>query len=213
MEFLPTLPVFLAFTFATFVLAITPGPDMTLFLGRALTRGRAAGIAALFGASSGIVIHTLLAAFGVSALLAASPTGFLILKIVGALYLLWLAIQALRKGSALTLEKQGNQHSSLFENWLAGLGVNLLNPKIVLFFITFLPQFVSPGDPNAAGKMVFLGLYFIVFSIVPMTVLIFTVDRLGEVLKRNRHVTRTIDWLFASVFGAFAVKMLLTERG
>ena len=213
MEFLPTLPVFMTFTFATFVLAITPGPDMTLFLGRALTQGRAAGIAALFGASSGIVIHTLLAAFGVSALLAASPTGFLVLKVVGALYLLWLAIQAIRKGSAFTLEKQKSQKSSLFENWVAGIGVNLLNPKIVLFFITFLPQFVSPGDPNAAGKMVFLGLYFIAFSIVPMTILIFTVDRLGGILKSNKQVTRIIDWLFASVFGAFAVKMLLTERG
>jgi len=212
LEFLPTLPVFIAFTLASFVLAITPGPDMSLFLGRALSQGRAAGMAAMLGASTGIVVHTLLAAFGISALLAASAAGFLALKIAGALYLMWLAIQAVRHGSSLTLEESDTKPVSFFANWLAGIGINLLNPKIVLFFITFLPQFVSPGDPDAAGKMLFLGLYFIAFSMVCITAMIFTVDRLAGSLKHNRRIMRAIDWVFASVFGAFAVKILLTER-
>ena len=104
MEFIPSLAVLSAFTIAALVLTITPGPDMTLFLGRALTQGRAAGMAAMFGASCGVVIHTLLAAFGISALIQASPNAFLVLKLVGALYLAWLAIQAIREGSSFALE-------------------------------------------------------------------------------------------------------------
>ena len=100
MTFLPDIEVLLAFTAAGIVLVLTPGPDMTLFLGQTLTGGRARGIAALLGASTGLVVHTMLAAFGLSALLAASATAFGILKVVGVAYLIWLAFGALRHGSA-----------------------------------------------------------------------------------------------------------------
>lgn len=213
MEFLPSLPVLSAFTLAALILTITPGPDMTLFLGRALTQGRAAGMAAMIGASTGAVIHTLLAAFGISALIQASPNGFLVLKVVGAIYLLWLAIQAIREGSAFALEKEEVKKSSFVSNWLTGIGINLLNPKIILFFITFLPQFVTTGDPNAAGKMIFLGFYFIAFAFACCTLMIYAVDKVSAALKKNRKITRAIDWIFASVFSAFAIKILLTERG
>ncbi|MEM7289091.1 MAG: LysE family translocator [Pseudomonadota bacterium] len=213
MEFIPSLPILSAFTVAGLILTLTPGPDMTLFLGRALTQGRAAGMAAMLGASSGIVIHTLLAAFGISALIQASPTGFLILKVAGALYLLWLAIQAIREGSSFALESQGSKQKSLVSNWLTGIGINLLNPKIIIFFITFLPQFVTTDDPNAAGKMIFLGFYFISLAIFCSFFMIVAVDKLSSTLKRNPKVTRVIDWLFAGVFSAFAVRILITERG
>ena len=95
MTFIPDLPTILAFSVACFVLTITPGPDMTLFLGRTLAGGRAAGIAAYAGASTGSLIHTTLAAVGLSALIAASPEAFLVLKIFGAGYLIFLAVQVL----------------------------------------------------------------------------------------------------------------------
>lgn len=213
MDFLPSLPVFLAFSTAAFILTITPGPDMTLFLGRALSQGRAAGMAAMFGASTGVIVHTLLAAFGISALIQASPKGFLALKLAGAIYLLWLAIQAVRHGSAFTLAEETPRKSSLMNSWLTGIGINLLNPKIILFFITFLPQFVTPGDPDAAGKMIFLGFYFIVFACVCCSMMIYAVDRVADTLKKNPRVTRAIDWLFAGIFSAFAIRILLTDRG
>ena len=213
MEFLPSLPVFLAFTAAGFVLTITPGPDMTLFLGRALAQGRMAGMAALLGASTGLVIHTLLAAFGISALLAASPTGFFILKVCGAIYLLWLAVDALRNGSAFTLENGKPRKTGFMNNWLTGIWINLLNPKIILFFITFLPQFVSPSDPNAAGKIIFFGMYFVVFAAVSCSFMIYAVDQVADTLKKNPKITRLIDYLFAGIFSAFAIRILLTDRG
>lgn len=213
MEFLPSLAVLSAFTAAALVLTLTPGPDMTLFLGRALTQGRLAGLAAMLGASTGIVIHTLLAAFGISALIQASPNGFFVLKLVGAVYLLWLAFQAIREGSAFTLEGKSKKQSSLLNNWLTGIGINLLNPKIILFFITFLPQFVSTTDPNAAAKMIFLGFYFITIAILFSAIMIYAVDLVSDTLKRNPKITRIIDWAFAGVFSAFAIRIMYTERG
>lgn len=213
MDFLPSLPVLSTFTVAALILTLTPGPDMTLFLGRALTQGRAAGMAAMFGAATGVIIHTLLAAFGISALIQASPNGFLALKIGGAVYLLWLAVQAIREGSAFNLEEAKTKPKSLTSNWLTGIGINLLNPKIILFFITFLPQFVTPEDTNATGKMIFLGFYFIVIANICCSMMIYAVDSVADTLKRNPKVTRAIDYLFAGVFSAFAIRILFTERG
>jgi threonine/homoserine/homoserine lactone efflux protein len=99
MDFLPSLPVLGAYVVAVIIIIFTPGPDMTLFLGKAVRQGRASGMAAMLGASTGILIHTTLVALGLSALLAASATAFFVLKVAGALYLLWLAIDAIRNGS------------------------------------------------------------------------------------------------------------------
>jgi threonine/homoserine/homoserine lactone efflux protein len=168
MPFIPEASIIVQFAVATFIIAITPGPDMTLFVGRALSAGRAAGFACMFGAMTGVIIHTALVALGLSALIVASPQAFLVLKIFGAGYLVWLAYQAIRNGSAFSPEKKAGSGRSLFQNWATGLGINLLNPKIILFFMTFLPQFVSANDPNAPGKLLFLGLLFIPLSL-PVT--------------------------------------------
>ena len=211
MDFLPSLPVLLAFSAAGLLLALTPGPDMTLFLGRTLSQGRQAGLAVLLGTSLGCLVHTIAAAIGLSVLIAASPTGFWALKIVGALYLLWLAIQAIRNGSTFRLDRKTAASVSFWRNVMVGLGVNLLNPKVVIFFITFFPQFVSATDPDAWKKMLFLGVYFVALTVPMLVVMILMADRLAHVLTRNPMVARSIDWLFATVFATFAIKILLTE--
>ncbi|TFF25676.1 LysE family translocator [Jiella endophytica] len=212
MTFIPDLSTLLAFSLACFVLTITPGPDMTLFLGRTLAGGRAAGIAAFAGASTGSLIHTTLAAVGLSALIAASPEAFLVLKIGGAGYLIFLAIQAIRSGSTFKLDAKGEKKApTLKANWLTGIGINLSNPKIILFFVTFLPQFVDAGDPHAGQKLFFLGLYFIVFATPFSLAMIFAADKLSAALRRRPKITRTVDWIFASVFSVFAVKILMTQ--
>jgi len=214
MDFLPSLPVFAAYVAAVLVITFTPGPDMTLFLGKAVRQGRAAGMAAMLGASVGALIHTSLVALGLSALLAASATGFFILKVVGALYLLWLAIDAIRHGSALNIEAGSGVAPSekLLSAGLKGLGVNLLNPKVIMFFVTFLPQFVTAGDPHATGKLFFFGLVFVAISAPICAAMIVSASRLAHFLKRTPRAMRIIDWLFAGIFGAFAVRLLLTQR-
>jgi threonine/homoserine/homoserine lactone efflux protein len=211
MPFIPEASIIVQFAVATFIIAITPGPDMTLFVGRALSAGRAAGFACMFGAMTGVIIHTALVALGLSALIVASPQAFLVLKIFGAGYLVWLAYQAIRNGSAFSPEKQAGSGRSLFQNWATGLGINLLNPKIILFFMTFLPQFVSANDPNAPGKLLFLGLLFIPLSLPVTAPMVIAADKFAGLLKKNPTVTRVVDYLFAGVFSAFALKILTAQ--
>ena len=208
MSFIPDPAVLAAFTLAGIILTLTPGPDMALFLSRALRQGRAAGFAAMAGANTGLVIHTLLAAFGLSALLAASATAFLVVKMIGAAYLLWLAVQTIRHGSALTLDgKSGGRNASLASSWATGIGINLLNPKIVLFFVTFLPQFVDAHDPNVRGQLVFLGLYFVVLSLPFTLAMIATAEKFSAALKRSPRLMRIMDWTFAGIIGGFALRI------
>jgi threonine/homoserine/homoserine lactone efflux protein len=209
--FLPSLDVLLAYTAAAFVLIVTPGPDMTLFLGQTLSGGRLRGIAAYLGASSGLVVHTVLAAFGLSALLAASATAFGVLKIVGVAYLIWLAVAALRHGSALTLSPRSGTAPPLRHVFLAGVGINLLNPKIIVFFLTFLPQFVSASDPHAGAKLMFLGLYFIALAVPICIVLILLAERFTTAIRRSPRMMRIVDYLFAGLMGAFAVRLLFAR--
>ncbi|MDQ0456655.1 LysE family translocator [Rhizobium paknamense] len=211
MEFLPSLATLLAFSAASFLLAATPGPDMTLSISRALRDGRLAGLAVLIGTNLGIAVHTLLVAFGVSALIVASPTAFMVLKSGGAAYLAWLAFQAVRKGSKFVAKAETGEKGSAKSAFLNGIWVNLLNPKVIIFFMTFLPQFVSAGDPHVTGKLIFLGFWFMVVSLPVTVAIVLAADRLSAWLQANPKVLRGIDLTFAGVFSIFAVKILMTQ--
>ncbi len=208
MSFIPDPSVIAAFTIAALVLIITPGPDMTLFMSKTLTLGQKAGVAAVLGASSGLVAHSLLAAVGLSALLAASEIAFYVIKIFGAAYLLWLAVQAIRHGSALTLDPRKNQRESFMRVWASGFGINLLNPKIVLFFITFLPQFISVNDPDASAKLLFLGFYFVLLALPCCLAMVVFAGAISRFLRQSPKVMRVFDWIFASIMAGFALKLL-----
>ncbi len=211
MNYIPGLPVLATFSLAVLLLAITPGPDMTLWMSRAIRDGRAIGMMAMLGTNLGIVIHTLLVAFGVSALIVASPVAFLVLKTGGAGYLLWLAIQAVRNRSVLAVKATGKGSASMGKAFLNGLWVNLLNPKVIIFFMTFLPQFVSVKDPHVTGKLIFLGVLSILIALPIAIVVVLGANRLADWLKRKPQVMRAVDYVFATVFSVFAVKILLTQ--
>ena len=211
MSFLPTGGVLAAYTLAVLALNYTPGPDMAMFVGTAITRGRRAGIAAFLGTSTGILVHTLLVTFGLAALLAASPVAFDVLKVIGALYLLTVAVGALRHGNRFAPEGGILPPEPVLRLYLKGLAVNVLNPKVALFFLTFLPQFVEPGDPAARGKLLFLGLWFLSVSTLSMLPLILGASGVAAFFKARPKAVRAIDYVFAGVMGAFAVK-LVTAR-
>ena len=209
--FIPDLSVILAFAVATIVLAITPGPDMALQLSRAINYGRSHGIAAMFGAMTGIMVHTTLVAFGVSVLIIAAPPLFLALKIIGALYLLWLAYQAIVHGGGLRIAEAAKKQPTVGQSFATGVGINLLNPKVVLFFVTFLPQFVDAHDPAATGKLFFLGAEFVLLSIPLGVATVFAAEWLAAAFKRTRWVERALNWSFAGIFTAFAVTILTAQ--
>jgi len=211
MEFLPDLTTFVTFTIAVWVLAITPGPDMTASIARSLSDGKAGGMMVVLGTSTGLIIHTLLVALGISALIIASPTAFTLLKTGGAAYLVWLAIQAIRHGSSLSVKRADGPVKSRLANYLTGFWVNLLNPKVILFFMTFLPQFVTATDPHVTGKLIFLGFWAILMG-MPFNILVVIVaERLSSWLQNNRRVLRGIDYTFAGVFSLFAFKIFMTQ--
>jgi threonine/homoserine/homoserine lactone efflux protein len=211
MTFLPDAATLLAFTAAALILTITPGPDMTLFMAKTLTQGRTAGLTAVLGACAGLVVHTFLAALGVSALLSASEVAFLVLKIVGAGYLIWLAYQAIRHGSSFSLEAVEAPKQPFHRVWLQALGVNILNPKIVLFFVTFLPQFVQVGDPDAVGKLLFLGFYFVLLGMPICVLMVLGASAFARFLKSSPRIMRGFDWAFAGIMGTFALKLLVAK--
>lgn len=210
-QFIPDLSVIAAFAIAAIVLAITPGPDMALFISRTVNHGRAHGIASVFGAVTGLMVHICLAAFGISLLLSAAPTAFFALKIVGALYLLWLAVQAVRQGGGITFANTTKKTPTIFQSYLTGLGINLSNPKVILFFVTFLPQFVSQQDPMAAQKLLFLGGEFMLLSVPIVIAIVWGAEWVAGILTRSERAQKFLNWSFAAVFAGFAAAILTIE--
>ncbi|WP_108658920.1 LysE family translocator [Acuticoccus kandeliae] len=209
--YLPSIPVLLTYTLAAVALTLTPGPDMTLFLSKTISHSRAAGFAAFAGAATGGLVHSMLVAVGLSALLVASVTAFTVLKVVGAVYLLWLAIDALRNGSSFQLAPDGVGKESIRSVYMKGLLVNLLNPKVIIFFLTFLPQFVTATDPEAGPKLFVLGVLFVVISMPFNALMVLSAGHIARFLKRSRFATRAMDYLFATVLGGFALKLILAR--
>lgn len=207
----PDLAIILSFALAAIVLAITPGPDMALFISRTVNFGLRHGFVTVLGALTGVAVHTMLAAFGISVLIVTAPAAFWVLKIVGAVYLLYMAFSALRSGTGLTVARAGGKIPSYKNSFLTGLGINLTNPKVALFFVTFLPQFVSASDPQAAAKLVFLGAEFVVLSLPIVIAIVFAAQWLTETLMRSPRAQKALNWSFSAVFAAFAVTILMAE--
>ena len=207
-SFLPPASTLGFYALACVALAATPGPDMAVFVGKTLAGGRRLGFAALAGAMAGLLIHTSLAALGLSALLAASAGAFRALKIAGALYLLWLAFNALRHGAALPLDMRAKGGESWGQGFRTGVLINLTNPKIILFFVTFLPQFIDVSDVGARGQLLFMGLMFIVLGALVNAFVIVLAARLAATIKAKPKALRGFDYGFAALMGAVAARLL-----
>ena len=149
------------FLSASFILWITPGPDTMYILARTIAQGRVAGIVSVLGIGTGILAHTLLAAIGISAIVAASSIAFTLIKVFGAAYLIYLGIQAIRNGQGLHSSPTINAQSKQTIYWQGFLS-NLHNPKIAIFFLAFLPQFISPHTDNIALALTSLGCLFVI---------------------------------------------------
>jgi len=208
MNLFPSPSLFAAFVVASVLLALTPGPDMALYLSRTFGGGRSHGFAALLGAMNGVIVHTFAAALGLSALIAASPRAYDAVKIVGALYLLYLAWGALRRGSALRFDADAAA-GSLRGSYLAGVLINLTNPKIILFFVTFLPQFIDVGDSASSRKLFVLGFSFIVIGGLVSAAIIAVAGRFVAAARANSRAMRWFDYGFAGLMGAFAARLIL----
>lgn len=199
--------LFMAFLLAAWVLILTPGPDMLFVVGQTLAGSARRGWAAMFGIVTGAMVHIALAASGVAALLAASPALFDALRLAGALYLLWLARGALR--SAWRGGGQLQPAAPTRAAYRDGLVTNLTNPKVILFFLAFLPQFVNPALGPAWLQMAILGPLVPLMALPVYGLLIAGADRAAA---RLSSMQRWLDGLAGLLFLALGLRLLLAGR-
>lgn len=196
------------FLTATVVIMITPGPDMLYVLARTFGQGRRAGLISVLGIAGGILVHTALAAFGLAHLIATMPFALTILRYVGAAYLVFLAYQAWRSAPSILTEAPGKLQTGAFAIWRAAFFTNLLNPKALVFFLAFLPQFSIAG-PDAFAQMLFLGLLVVGISILVNGALCVLVASAGRAFAENPRVQKSQRWVTAGVLAGLAVRILV----
>ncbi len=207
-----TLAHWIAFLSAATLLNLSPGPDIAFILGHTIRSGRRSGFAALFGIWSGACLHVLMAAAGLSAILAASALAFSTVKWVGAAYLIWLGVQALRSKGEGAWIKEAGRTLSLSRIYRQGIMVSLLNPKVAIFFLAFLPQFVVEGAGPVWAQLLLHGSLIIVVAAFIEPPLILLGGRLSEALRRNRSFGLWLDRGLGALFVALGVRLAVSAR-
>jgi threonine/homoserine/homoserine lactone efflux protein len=207
-----TLPEIAWFAFVGLALVLTPGPNMIYCISRTLCQGRAAGMVSLAGVGLGFIVHLLAASFGLSALLLAVPLAFTALKIGGAVYLLWLAWQAVKPGGVSPFETRQLPHDPPRTLFLMGLMTNLLNPKVAMFYLSFFPQFLHPERGSVLLQSLTLGTVQITISLAVNTLLIFCAAGLSLFLNRNPGWMRVQRYVMGTVLGLLALRLLTEKR-
>lgn len=199
------------FIVTSMLLTVAPGPDILFVVAQSVSHGRKAGIATALGLCSGITVHTLAAALGISAVLHQSSTAFQVLKLAGAGYLLFLAWQALKEGrNALALQTVQKQRAGLL--FRRGILMNVLNPKVSLFFLAFLPQFVSPRAGHTALQMVFLGLIFMVQAVVIFTSVAVFSGSIGRKVLEKPRVAKYVNVAKAGIFAVIGLRLAFIKE-
>ncbi len=191
-------------------ITVAPGPDNLQVIARGISQGRAAGFVAALGFAAGLVFHTSLAAFGIAALLRSSPLAFEIVKLAGAAYLVWIGIKALRsRGLSSAHARPPQPLRTVFGQSVIG---NMLNPKVTLFFIVFLPQFVDPVSAGSvAAQMLGLGLLFMLQTVVVFSLFGFCAGAIGSWLKRRPRAGVWLDRLAGTTFIALGLRVALQD--
>jgi threonine/homoserine/homoserine lactone efflux protein len=201
----------LLFVTASLALIAVPGPDMIYVLTRGVSQGRAAALVSAVGVCSGIQVHTAFAALGLSAILAQSALAFSLVKYAGAAYLFYLGVRTMleKKGFAAP-ERAGRAKLSIV--FRQGVLSNVLNPKVALFFLAFLPQFVDPAAGAVGLQMLGFGFAFTLMGLTVLSVVALTSGVLGERLRNSPPLANILRWLTGSVLVALGLRLAVPER-
>ena len=202
---------FALFIGVSWALIIAPGPDMFYVITRGMAHGRKAGILSAIGVVCGILVHTTAAALGLTLILQTSAFAFLLVKYVGATYLLYLGIKAWRDKSTFSLQSPTSVMSSRAFFW-QGVLSNVLNPKIAIFFLAFLPQFVDKGSSQVTLQMVTLGLTFACMGLCFLLVVGYSSGAIGGWLARRPHYAQFLQRLAGGILIGLGIRLALTER-
>lgn len=202
----------IAFMIASLILIMIPGPDQALITRHAITRGRTAGLFTMLGGVLGLTVHATAAAFGVSALLLASPTAFTVLKIVGVAYMVWMGVQTIRGSFKRDAEGEGegNAITRGASHWRflrRGFLSNALNVKVALFFVTLLPQFLPTSGQVLGQALIFSGIFAIIY-LCWFSSYVWAIDWLGDYVRRPK-VRAAIERVTGLMLIGFAVRLAL----
>lgn len=210
MDTLLTLTQFSGFLAAALLITLAPGPDNLMVLGLGMSRGKREGIAFGLGCATGCLSHTALAALGVSALIAASAHAFALLRIAGGIYLLWLGFQALRHPGAAASSAPGTEARPVSLFW-KGMVANAINPKVILFFLAFLPQFVDAGRGNVAWQTVQLGVTFTIQAALIFGAIGWFAGRIGQSLAARPGIGIWLDRIAGGIFVALGFRLIVSR--
>ena len=198
------------FVVASTLLAIAPGPDVIYVLTRGISQGPKAGIAAALGFATGCIFHTFLAAVGIAALIRSSELAFDAVRYAGAAYLIWIGIQALRHRSSFSMEGASDSKAllTIFKQSVLG---NMLNPKVTLFFLAFLPQFVNTQAGHVGWQMALLGMIFMAVTIVVFGAVALFAAWIGAWIRRNPAIGERLNVFAGLTFIALGIRVALPD--
>lgn len=203
---------YLIFAAAALVLAITPGPNMIYLVSRSICQGRAAGLLSWAGVVLGLSVHMFSASIGLTALFMAVPLGYEILKFAGALYLLWLAWQAIRPGARSPFEAKDLAPQPPRTLFTMGLLTSVLNPKVAIFYLSVLPQFIEPAAGSVLAQSLLLGVtQILIGSTVNLTVTL-SAAAIATWFARNRLWLAVQQYVMGFVLAALAARLLVQQR-
>ena len=200
------------FLVASLALIATPGPDMIYVVTRGVAQGRRAALVSTCGVCSGLAVHTSFAAIGLSALLAQSAVAFSVVKYAGAAYLIYLGLKTFLSKKSLALCAETRPTKGLGSVFLQGVASNVLNPKVALFFLAFLPQFVSQDARSAVLQMLALGVVFALLGLLSLTLVAYFSGSLGERLEGSPRFASALRWFSGSVLFGLGLRLALPER-
>lgn len=212
MIFAYDLQHWLTFFAAAFLLNLAPGPDLAYILAHTVRGGRASGFAAMLGIWTGALGHVLFAALGLSALIVASSLAFGIVKYAGAAYLLWLGVQALRSKGGFSVDTSGAAPLSLRRTFMQGAFIDLLNPKVAIFFLAFLPQFVAPEAGPVPLQLMLHGVLIIVVAAFIEPPMILMGHAVTERLRNNKRFCTWLDRSLGAFFIFLGLRLAASER-
>jgi RhtB (resistance to homoserine/threonine) family protein len=199
------------FLLSGILLNITPGQDTLYIIGRAIAQGRRAGLLSVLGISTGLIVHTFAAAFGLSAILATSASAFMAIKLIGAAYLVYLGVRMWFDRPASHQDSAALTPESPWAVYRAGVLTNVLNPKVALFFLAFLPQFIDPAADSKITAFLFLGAVFTATGTMWCVILALAASAIRRRLQTSSGISGLIRRVTGAVFVGLGVKLAVTE--
>ena len=198
------------FTAASLAVIFAPGPDNVYVLTRGIAQGREVALVSAWGMCSGLLFHTTLAAVGLSVILGRSAVAFSLVKYTGAVYLVYLGVRTLLNKEEFVTSAEEAPAAKLKTFYFRGLTMNLLNPKVGVFFLAFLPQFANSATDGVALRLVGLGLVFALLSVVVFSAIALFSGTVGDRLSRNPRLATALQWLTGCVFVGLGVRLGLS---